>query len=153
MTYIPHTNLETKQMGNKKDNMKIIAALAGILLLGGCATATPAATVTVTATSNATQDLGPGLGMTDREEFVYLLESVGVSSLFTTDPDIVSSLINIALTTCDGIADGMSKEDISLALYLAMEETNGGDDMNFAAMAAAAAATIVYCPQYQGFWD
>ena len=133
--------------------MKIIAALAGLLLLGGCATATPAATVTVTATPNISQDLGPGATTSDREEFVYLLESVGVARLYTTDPTIVDSLITVALTTCDGIADGLSKEDISMALYLAMEETNGGEEMNYAATAAAAAATIVYCPQYQGFWE
>ena len=124
--------------------------VATVMVLGGCTTTTPAATVTVTATPTQETSIPQS---SDREQFVYLLESVGVSRIITNDPSMVNSLVNIAQTTCDGISDGMTKEDISLALLLAMGETGASDEVNYAGMAAAAAATIVYCPQYQGFWD
>ena len=62
-------------------------------------------------------------------------------------------LIDQAKTTCGYIDDGDSKSDIIWIITLAAEQSNSSQEIVDAFLAASVAATFVYCPEYQGFWD
>ena len=126
-------------------------AAAALLTLSACAgNATPQETVTVTAQPDSGNSSSSSSSKT--EDFIMYMGVVGIPD-YMLQGEALSILIDQAKTVCSYIDDGDSKEDILWMLTLAHESSGTDQEVLDAFLAASVAATFVYCPEYQGFWD
>jgi PBP1b-binding outer membrane lipoprotein LpoB len=133
----------------------IASALAGILVLAGCSTATePVATVTetVTAQPSKSSSSNSSSSMSVEEEFILLMSAVGTPS-WMLEGEALDILIGQAKDVCSYISQGDSKEDITWIMVLAADQSNASEEVVDAFLGAAVAGTYTYCPQHEGFWD
>ena len=126
-------------------------AAAALLTLSACAgNATPQETVTVTAQPDSGNSSSSSSSKT--EDFIMYMGVAGIPD-YMLQGEALSILIDQAKTVCGYIDDGDSKEDILWMLTLAHESSGTDQEVLDAFLAASVAATFVYCPEYQGFWD
>ena len=130
-----------------------LAALtaAALLTLTACAGgATPQETVTITAQPESNNSSSSSTSKT--EDFIMYMGVAGIPD-YMLQGEALDILIDQAKTICGYIDDGDSKEDILWMLTLAHESSGTDQAVMDAFLAASVAATYVYCPEYQGFWE
>ena len=133
-----------------KTKLALLSAVALLFLSACTSSATPQATVTVTAQPDSGNSSSSSVNKTD--EFIMYMGVAGVPDYMLTG-EALDILIDQAKTTCGYIDDGDSKSDIIWIITLAAEQSNSSQEIVDAFLAASVAATFVYCPEYQGFWD
>jgi hypothetical protein len=84
--------------------------------------------------------------------FMIMMEAVDTPSYFL-EGDGLHILQDQAKSTCKHIREGMSKDNIILALTLAIGGSDSAEEVTDAFMAATVASVYSYCPEYKGFWD
>jgi hypothetical protein len=84
--------------------------------------------------------------------FMIMMEAVDTPSYFL-EGDTLYILQDQAKSTCKYIREGMSKDDVVLALTLAIGGSDAGEEVTDAFMAATVASVYSYCPEHKGFWD
>jgi hypothetical protein len=128
----------------------IAVAAISVIALTGCATTVPGPTETVyiepdnNSSNNSSTDT--------RSEFILYMSVIGTPAWILNDDDMVDILVNQAKNTCGFIKDGMSKDDIIMALSVAAYESGADDVVIEAIVGASVASTYSYCPQYEGFF-
>ena len=128
-------------------------AAAALLTLSACAgNATPQETVTVTAQPDSGSSNSGGSSSSKTEDFIMYMGVAGIPS-YMLEGEALDILIDQAKTTCGYIDDGDSKEDILWIITLAADQSGSSQEIIDAFLAASVAATYVYCPEYQGFWE
>lgn len=136
-------------------NKLLIGGLAAIALtLTGCTTTAsePAATITVTAQPTKESSSSGGSSSVSKDDtFMLMMVAAGTPS-WLLEGETLTILEDQAKNTCEYIRDGMTKEEITLALFLVLD---GSADqvVEDAFLAATVASTYSYCPEYEGFWD
>ena len=136
-----------------KTKLALLSAVA-LLFLSACSgSATPQETVTITAQPESNNSSSnSGSSSNKKADFIMYMGVAGVPD-YMLQGEALAILIDQAQTTCGYIDDGDSKEDILWMLTLAHESSNTDQEVLDAFLAASVAATFVYCPEYQGFWD
>ena len=133
-----------------KTKLALLSAVA-LLFLSACSgSATPQETVTITAQPDSGSSSSSSSSKT--EDFIMYMGVAGIPDYLLTG-EALDILIDQAKTTCGYIDDGDSKEDILWMLTVAHESSGADQEILDAFLAASVAATFVYCPEYQGFWD
>jgi hypothetical protein len=137
-------------------NKLLIGGLAVIALaLTGCTTTVePAATVApspqIVTPEPETNSFNPSESADYM--FVYMMEAVDTPSYFLKG-DLLDALQEQAISTCGYIAQGMTSDEITVALVQAIVGSDANQEVKDAFMAATVASVYSYCPQYKGFWE
>ena len=84
--------------------------------------------------------------------FIVMMEAVDTPSYFL-EGDLLYALQEQAINTCEYINQGMSSDDITLALVLAFADSDADEEVEDAFLAATVASVYSYCPQHGGFWE
>lgn len=137
-------------------NKLLIGGLAVVTLaLTGCATAVePEPTVTQSATP-APQAVTPepqSSALSEDAMFLMMMEAVDTPGYFL-EGELLETLQDQAKSTCDFIDQGMTADDITLALITTVNGSDSTEDVKNAFMAATIASVYSYCPEYDNFWD
>jgi PBP1b-binding outer membrane lipoprotein LpoB len=84
--------------------------------------------------------------------FVSMMKAVDTPSYFL-EGELLYLLQDQAKDTCGYIDEGMTSEEITLALVLAFDGSDSDQEVQDAFLSATVASVYSYCPEYQGFWE